>query len=150
MTTTQIVYTNRAAALRAKILGQAVPPPKLVEVKDGDEVMQFYVRSPVLKERHQILERAGLDAKRMVKEAQAAKKGKKGQADDEVEGLDIPIPNLMAAAVIALAQDEVGQPIFTDADFDVILNSRVGSWIEQLAAACLNSVNGGGSEAGKE
>lgn len=130
--TTQISYPNRAAALRAKLLGQPVAPNSSFVI-DGET---FHVRHPVIADRQKMLDLAGVKPK-------APQRGKK---DEEIELGDIPMDALMAAACVLLAVDEVGNPLFTPADIEAIRQAPVGGWLEQLSQRCLRALNGGTSE----
>lgn len=119
-----IVYPNRAAALRAKLMAQAVPPPKPLEI-DG---VTFWIRTPVIEDRTKVGEMAGLKAT--------------ANKDGSVNMGQVPLAAMLAAALIVLAVDEDGQPICTPVDLDVLMKSQAGGWVAQLGEACLKRLNG--------
>lgn len=126
--TTPITYPNKAAALRAKLLGQQTPPARKLEI-DGET---FFVRHPMLSDRQKMLDLAGVKPK-------APTKGKK---DEETIDVDVPLDAMMAAACVLLAVDESGAALFTPVDMETIRAASIGGWLERLARACLEALNG--------
>jgi hypothetical protein len=129
----EVVYPNRAAMLRARLLNQARPPNQKVTI-DGED---FFVRCPSIEDRQRVLTLAGV------------KKKKKKNDDDEEEIGDVPMDMMMAAAIVCFACDEVGNPLFAPVDMDSLKSAAVGSWVEVLARECLKALNRGMEEAKK-
>lgn len=123
-----VKYTDKSRELRAKLLSEKVDPPKPVVI-NGDT---YYVRKPLISDRDGILELA---------------LGRRMTAKDKHT---IPSTDRMvAAAIIKLACDEVGCPLFELADFDALRGATSGSAIEKLGVECMGVLNPGKTSMGK-
>lgn len=116
-------YPNRAAQLRARLLGQVVAPASK-HVIDGET---FYIRTALIADRTKIGEVAGLVLK---------------TKDGQVDLNNIPMTAMVCAALIVLAVDEVGNPLCTAADLEALQATPAGGWVEQLGKLCLIAGNG--------
>ncbi len=129
MSTPAPQYPNRAAQLRARLLGQNVPPAVPIEI-DGEK---FFIRTALMADRTKIGEVAGL-----------AVKAKKNEETGEVsvDLSNVPMAAMVAAALIVLAVDEVGNPICGATDLDSLINTPAGGWVQTLGEACLKASAG--------
>lgn len=128
---TPIQYPNRAAALRAKLLGQAVAPSKPVVIG----VDTYFIRTPLLDDRQRMLDLAGVKKPK-------PKKGKRKVEEEDLE-VDVPLDAMMAAAAVILAVDDVGNPLFTPVDLDAIKKAPLNGWLAELARMCLETLTSG-------
>jgi hypothetical protein len=120
----EITYPNRAAAMRAKLLGQSIPPPQKLVI-DGDE---YWIRAALMEDQTKIGEVAGLAMKAL--------------KDGTVDLGNVPMTAMISAAAIVLAVDEQGNQIFTPVDLPTMVKARAGGWIEKLGTACIKAARG--------
>ncbi len=116
-------YPNRAAALRARLLGQTVQPIREVEI-EGEK---FYIRTALVIDRQKITDIAGM----------TVTAGKGG-----VEVGSVSMAAMTVAALIVLAVDEVGNPLCTPVDLEALMNTPAGGWVQHLGELCLAAANG--------
>ena len=128
---TGITYPNKAAALRAKLLGENVPPAKTITI--GDEV--FFIRTPLVSDRQKMTDMAGLN---VAPQKQRGKMPRPPTADE----LKVDGAALQAAATVLLAVDEVGNPIFTTVDIPTLRDVAQGSTVARLGEACMRVMMG--------
>jgi hypothetical protein len=122
-------YPNRAAELRARLLSQPVEPNRPVVV--GGET--FFIRTPMMNDRTRIGELAGQQLKAVANQ-------KDGKV--EVDLTKVPMAAMYAAAIITLVVDDVGNPCFTQVDFEALQNQPAGGWVNQLGELCFAAANG--------
>lgn len=123
-----VQYPNRARMLRDRLLGQQVPPLRSIEI-DGET---YHLRAPLLEDRDEI-SRMALGPK---------------FDPTKPETMNVAIDRMMAAALIKLACDEKGNPIFEAADFDSIRQTFLGSSLEVLGRKAVEALNPTGEASG--
>ena len=123
-----ITYPNRAKQLRDRLLAQQVPPLKS-HVIDGET---YHLRSALLSDRDEI-SRMALGAK---------------FDPTKPETMNVSIDKMMAAALIKLAVDELGNQLFETADFDAIRSTFLGSSLEALGRKAVEALNPTGEASG--
>ncbi len=129
---TPLTYPNRAAQLRAKLLGQQVAPATPIEI-EGEK---YFIRTALQGDRTKIGETAGLVIK--------------ADKDGTVDMSKVPMAAMTAAALIVLAVDEVGNPICSATDLESLINTPAGGWAQLLGEACLKKASGAKGEGSGE
>ncbi len=124
-----------ALDLRARLLNQNVGQHIRFEV-DKDFVV--WLRRPVIDDRQRLMDVASFKPKVSTK-----KKGGRVRGDlDMPEDIEIPMTTLQVAAIVLIACNENGTPIFTQADIDSLKQCPLGGWVEKLGGACMAVMNG--------
>lgn len=124
-----------AGDARTRFLNQHVQPHFRFEVEPDFVV---FIRRPVIDDRQRLMDIASFKPKVATK-----KKGGRARGDLEVpDEIEVPMTTLQVAAIVLLAVDERGTPVFTQADIDSLKQCPLGGWVEKLGGACMAVMNG--------
>lgn len=118
-----VQYSDKARAMRAKMLGRGYPQPKRIDI-DGET---WLIRVPTVAE-----------ADELQSAMMAPTLSKEGKPDIK----KLRTSEGAARAAVLLTVDDAGGPVFEPTDVDQFLAAPVGDWMQKLAGAALLVASG--------
>ena len=125
-------YPNRSKTIRDRLFALRLPENRPLDLDlGGGETQKVWLRTPLIKDRDAVAAMAIASMPKV--------KGEDGKFQ-EPDLANVPTDRMMAAALVVLVVDEIGNPVFTAEEFDTLRSFAIGSAVEKLGMEAVRAL----------